>query len=145
MSKPTTTSRAFTKIATTNPDYESGSYQLDHDANFDAIDAALALVSYAASGAITNKEGCAIITKSSAAGVMTLAAPTAGTDDGKKLTVWSATAQAHTITTAAAGINGNKNVATFGGAIQDKAVLRAYNGKWYLDAVESINITLSGS
>ena|SRR5438132_4117409 len=95
----------------------------------------------AASGAIGIKAGAAVITKSSAAAVMTLAAPTAATDDGKVLRVVSTTAQAHTVTTPANKLNGNKLTATFGGAVGDCLDLIAYNGVWYV--LPSTNITLS--
>lgn len=97
----------------------------------------------AASGAIGIKLGTALITKSSAAAVMTLALPTAGVDDGKTLDILSISAQAHTVTTPVHGLNTNKNVTTFGGAVGDKISLIAYNGTWYVKA--QTNQTLSGS
>lgn len=82
-----------------------------------------------------------------AADLMTLANPVAGGpgigDDGKSLVIISNTAFAHTITTGAHGINGNKNIATFGAAIGNLIELRAYGGAWYM--VLQIGITLSGA
>jgi hypothetical protein len=84
---------------------------------------------------------------------MTLATPKAGVygtvptgigepnDDGKELLIYSTTAQAHTITTAANKINGNKHVATFGAAIGDYIRLIAFNGIWYV--LDSNGITLT--
>lgn len=86
---------------------------------------------------------------------MTLATPSAGLypagvpdsmspdvrDDGKRLLVYDTTGNAHTITTAANKINGNKHIATFGGTIGDFIVLEAFNGIWYV--LSSNGITLS--
>ena len=88
----------------------------------------------AADGAITIKSGLVGITKGSAA-ALTLAAPTAGSvasggDDGKVLIIMSTTAFAHTITTPANKINGNKLTITFDGAVTDFIELVAYNGVW---------------
>jgi|SRR5882724_327726 len=62
-------------------------------------------------------------------------------DDGKRLRVVSTTAQAHTITTAANKINGNKAVATFAAAIGNWIEFEAFNGIWYV--VGSLGITLT--
>jgi len=85
----------------------------------------------AASGAIGIKQGTAIITKAGVA-AMTLAAPVAGVDDGKILTVLSTTANAHTITFAANGLNGNKTTITFGAVIGNQVELIAFNGSWFV-------------
>lgn len=93
---------------------------------------ALQVVSSA--GAITIKDGTVIITGGSATAA-TLAAPTAGTDDGKTLNIIAGTAQAHTVTQAAPGFNSAGaagDVATFGGAIGDSLCVVAYNGAWLL-------------
>src|SRR4051812_49252056 len=73
------------------------------------------------SGAIAIKKGLVIITKAGVA-AMTLALPVAGAqsaggDDGKVLRIISATAQAHTVTTPVAGLNGASTIATFAAAI----------------------------
>jgi hypothetical protein len=85
---------------------------------------------------------------------MTLATPVAGfgygliaeglgepKDDGKILLIFSTGAYAHTLTTAANKINGNKHIATFGGAVGDYIRLIAYNGIWYV--LDSNGVTLS--
>jgi hypothetical protein len=69
---------------------------------------------------------------------LTLAAPTAGTDDGVLLQFFSTTAEAHTITTPAAGDirDGNTSdhdtVMTFNAHIGASCMLQAYNGVWYV-------------
>jgi hypothetical protein len=97
---------------------------------------------HSVNGAITQKEGIIFVTK---AGVdaMTLAAPTAGTDDGKRLRIVSATAQAHTVTQTTPGFNNGStasDVATFGGAIGDNMEIAAYNGVWHV--LNLRNVTL---
>ena len=83
-----------------------------------------------------------VITK---AGVLadTLAAPTAGTDDGIEITVTSNTANAHTIT--ATGLlqtgTASVNVATFAAQPGAGLTLMAYGGKW--NVLASVGITFS--
>lgn len=77
-------------------------------------------------------QGLVMVTKGSAA-ALTLATPTAGTDDGRVLTVQSTTAFAHTITTASNKINGSLHIATFDTKAGCVCILRAYNGVWYSD------------
>lgn len=65
----------------------------------------------------------------------TLALPVAGPqasggDDGKVLDICSGTAQAHTVTTPAAGINGGATTLTFQAAIGNCQRLIAFNGTW---------------
>jgi hypothetical protein len=87
---------------------------------------------------------------------MTLATPKAGVyqtgaktiqslgdpaDDGKELLVYSTTAQAHTITTAANKINGSLHIATFAAAVGNYIRFKAFNGIWYV--LDSKGITLS--
>src|SRR5512138_3112925 len=96
-----------------------------------------------ADGAITAKSGLVVITKGSAA-ALTLAAPTAGTDDGKILTILSTTAFAHTVTQAAPGFNGGgggSDVATYGAAARNSMIIQAYNGNWY--AINLTGVTLA--
>lgn len=103
-------------------------------------------------GAISIKEGTVFVTKASAA-ALTLAAPTAGAqsaggDDGRRLTVIDTTGYAHTVTTPANAINGNAHIVTMeagsplASAAGTQFVLRAYNGKWYVNPGAS-GITLS--
>lgn len=96
---------------------------------------------YAASGAITQKQGSVTISKSSALAAMTLADPTNVTDDGKILRVISKTAKAHTVTVATTLLSGTNNTITLGGAIGDLVQLEAVAGKWCL--LPSINATAS--
>lgn len=96
----------------------------------------------AADGAITIKNGTVLITK---AGVcaLTLADPTAGTDDGKALVIVSKTANAHTVTIAGgeAGGGAGSDVGTFGAAAGNWVRLVAYNGKWYSAGL--LNVTFA--
>jgi hypothetical protein len=88
-----------------------------------------------ADGAITIKSGVCKIAKT-VAGVVaaTLANPTDGTDDFKKLLVISNQAQANTLTVTGGFGNGGtgKDVCTFGGAVGDCIELMAYGAKWYV-------------
>jgi hypothetical protein len=83
-------------------------------------------------GAIALKNGSVFITKGSAA-ALTLAAPTAGTDDGKALRITDTTGFAHTVTTPSNKINGNKAVATSAAVVGDMVTFVAYNGVWYVN------------
>ncbi len=84
-----------------------------------------------------------VFTKSSAAAVMTLGAPTKDVDDGLQLQFYSSTAQAHTIT--ATGLfadgGGHVNLATFNNQIGANFTITAYQGKWYVDPTQ--NVTMS--
>lgn len=96
-----------------------------------------------ADGAVGIKSGVAMITKATAAAV-TIAAPTAGSDDGKVLHIRSTTAAAHTITNTTPGFNNlstSGDVATLGGAIGDGLSLIAYNGIWWV--LQNVNATLA--
>jgi hypothetical protein len=78
-----------------------------------------------------------IITKATAA-ALTLAAPTAGADDGVALQFISTTAAAHTVTTPAAGniqdgnTSGHNTVMTFNADKGAGFTCVAYNGIWYV-------------
>lgn len=96
-------------------------------------------------GAFTPISGIAFVTK---AGVdaMTLATPLAGPpslggNDGLTLTVIDTTGNAHTITTAANIINGNKHIATFNGTLGSLITLRAYNGNWIATATSGVALS----
>jgi len=96
----------------------------------------------AANGTILISQGVVLVTKATAA-ALTLLAPRAGSDDGKRLTIVSSTAAAHVITFAA-GFNGGgaaKDTATLSGAIGDSLTLIAANGLWLI--VASIGVTLT--
>lgn len=90
--------------------------------------------------------GCAVYACATAGvDAMTLAAPTAGTDDGAILIVFSTTANAHTITATSLLNNGGAGVpyttATFAAHAGASITLMAYNALWYV--VASTNVTLS--
>lgn len=95
-----------------------------------------------ADGAIGVKSGLVAVTKGSAA-ALTLAAPTAGDDDGKRLTIYSETAFAHTVTQTTPGINGGgtaSDVATFGAAAGNAVVLIARNGTWWTEQLKGVTL-----
>jgi hypothetical protein len=107
------------------------------------ISAAEASAVASADGAITLKAGVVVITKASAA-ALTLAAPTATTDDFKVLHIVSTTAAAHTVTQTTPGFNNagtSGDVATFGAAIGNAFTVMAYQGVWY--TVNTRNVTLA--
>lgn len=93
------------------------------------------LQTLAADGAITVKNGVCIISKT-VPGVVaaTLADPTSGTDDFKRLTIINGTAHASTVTSASSfgGGGAGEDVATFSGVVGDVLNLMAYGGKWYV-------------
>lgn len=96
----------------------------------------------AANGAIAATSGVVMLTKAGVA-AMTLAAPTAGTDDGKVLMMVAATANAHTVTQTTPGFNNGgtaSDVATFGGAIGDNLVVVAYNGRWHVVSLRNVTL-----
>jgi hypothetical protein len=77
---------------------------------------------------------------------MTLNAPVAGSqsqqgDDGKSIFVVSNSAFAHTITTSANKIIGNKHLATFTAAVGNSIELRAYNGVWVPVMTTGVTVT----
>lgn len=87
------------------------------------------VVAYATDGAITLiAGGVAILTKSTA-GAYTLAAPVGS---GAQLVLIAGTAQAHTVTVTGGAGGSGQDVGTFGGAINDSAVLYSYNSQWYI-------------
>lgn len=100
------------------------------DARVLAMDTILAVT---ADGAISIPAGNTtyFITKAGVA-AMTIAAPTATTHDGLRLTFISTTAQAHTLDMASSGINGGSaDIGTFGGAAGDGVTIEAYQAHWY--------------
>lgn len=84
-----------------------------------------------------------MITKSTAIAAMTLAAPTAGADDGLNIEIMSSTAFAHTITMTGLMVDGaaHVNLATLPAAGGGALDLVAFNGKWYVQ--NSQNITFA--
>jgi hypothetical protein len=112
--------------------------QLDEANNF-------AVTKYSAAGAILPAGGKAYL-KTGTAGAFTLAQPlsgpqNAGGQDGATLRITALDAEAYTVTTAADGINGADDTATFGGAIGDSITLEAFAGVWL--AVVLTGVTLS--
>lgn len=120
-------------LAVTGGTTLSGSLAVTGDTAFTgAIKLPLAVAS--ANGAITVKSGLVVITKATAA-ALTLADPTATTDDGKELVIVSATAAAHTIDNSAgsgfSGAGAVGDVCTFSAAKGNTLRLVAYQGVWY--------------
>lgn len=83
-----------------------------------------------------------VITKAGVA-ALTIAAPTAGVDDGNEVTLISTTAFAHTLTATGLLKTGTAavNVATFAAFAGAGVTLTAYQGLWYV--TESVAITFS--
>jgi hypothetical protein len=75
------------------------------------------------------------------AGTAVMQALGAPGNDGDVLLVYSTTAQAHTITTAAGKINGTLHIATFAAAVGNYVRFYAFNGIWYV--LDSKGVTLS--
>ncbi|ACO32805.1 MULTISPECIES: hypothetical protein [Acidobacterium] len=86
-----------------------------------------AVTHYVAAGAIPVAEGAAGL-GGGAALAMTLALPTEA-QDGTKIFITAESSEAHTVTTAANGINGAKHVVTFA-TRGDGVVLEAMGGVW---------------
>jgi len=74
---------------------------------------------------------------------MTLAAPTAGLDDGLVIAIYSDTLNAHTITATSLLANGTalKTTATFAAFRGAGLVLRAFNGVWQVVANTAVTLT----
>jgi hypothetical protein len=109
----------------------------------DMAEQVTAPVVYAASGAIALPTAAftdVLITKAGVA-VMTLALPTAGTDDGKRMRITSNTAFAHTVTTPASGFNGAVHIATYAAAVGNNVLLEAQGGTW--NVIENLGVTLT--
>jgi hypothetical protein len=85
-------------------------------------------------GAINIKNGVVTLAKTVAGALaVTLADPTATTDDFKRLVIVALQAQANTVTIAG-GLSGGgagTDVGTFAGAIGNSVELIAFNGKWH--------------
>jgi hypothetical protein len=92
------------------------------------------IVSTAGPTAITITHGKVIVTYAGVA-AMTLATPVAGSpgaggNDAQPLKFIDASGHAHTVTTSANIINGNKHIATSAGNVGDEITLTAYNAQW---------------
>lgn len=94
------------------------------------------------SGAISIKCGVVALNKSGAIAA-TIADPVATTDDFKRITILSLTAQAHTLAPGTSFGNGGsgENLATFSGVIGDNISLIAYQGKWYIIGSHQVTVT----
>lgn len=91
-----------------------------------------------ADGAITIKNGIVTLDKAGALAA-TLAAPAAG-DNGKMLTIYSLTAQAHTVTIAGSPASTSDDVATWTNQIGNSLTLRAYGQKWYVVGAMGVDV-----
>lgn len=94
---------------------------------------------YTAAGAITVQPGVSFINGSTLA--MTLANPTTE-QNGMVMFIISTNASAHTVTntTGFGGGTTSRDVATFGGAVNDELVIVAFNGVWWV--ISTRNVTL---
>lgn len=95
----------------------------------------------AANGAVSIKNGVFTLTKADGAITATLANPTAITDDGKRLTIVSTSARAHTVAIATTGFGNagaGKIKATFSGVVGDTLDLVAFQGFWYVTGVHQV-------
>jgi hypothetical protein len=96
-----------------------------------------------ASGAIPVRPSAAYVITLASAAALTLAAPTAGVDDGVEIKITSATAFAHVLT--ATGLlqtgSASANVATFAAFAGAGLTLVAFNGKWQVLAQLGISFT----
>ena len=94
----------------------------------------------AANGAITLGKTLVFLTKATALGSTTLAAPTNPDMNGQMVTIVSQTAAAHVIT-ATDLINGDDDTMTFGAAIGNCITLYADGGEWFSGML--IGVTIS--
>ena len=134
-----------------NPDLGSGGTTTDqivaaikaHDALFGNVDIITAAGAIPLAAVLSGYVGL----KAGAVVAVTLAAPVAGSiasggNDGQEVTINSEDAYAYTVTTPANAINGNKHIATWGGAGGDSIVLVARNGVWWQKGAAN-GVTLS--
>ena len=98
------------------------------------------LNSLGASGAIDPHTAARYMITKAGLAAMTLAAPTAGADDGLCIEITSSTAFAHTVTMTGLMVDGagHVNSATFPAAGGGSLLLVAYQGKWYVQASQNI-------
>lgn len=102
---------------------------------FAAISAATATIAAAA--------GNYILTKADGTTAITLTAPTAGTQDGATLAIYSGSAEAHTVVCSSCLATGGTNVGTMTFAAYAGAgfTLEAYNGKWMIVVNNLVTLT----
>jgi hypothetical protein len=98
------------------------------------------LVALSASGAIDPHTAARYVITKSGIAALTLAAPTSGADDGLNIEIISSTANAHTLTATGLFEDGasHVNVATWPSAIGGSISLVAYQGKWYVLALQVV-------
>ena len=91
----------------------------------------------AASTGVITSFGVVLVTYGGACGITlgkpVAGLPSAGGQDGARLTVVDTGGHAHTITTATSGIATSKNILTFGGTANYAVRFRAYNALWYIE------------
>jgi hypothetical protein len=99
---------------------------------FVPADGSATVLTLSADGAINPHQSATYVVTKASAAALTLAAPTATTDDGVTITVTSNTAAAHVIT--ATGLlqtgSASVNTATFAAQKGASITLMAYQGKW---------------
>jgi hypothetical protein len=101
------------------------------------------LVTIAASGAVDpHTSNRYMITKGGVA-ALTLAAPTAGVDDGRLIEIISNTAYAHTLTSTGNFQDGagHVNEATFAADAGASILLVAYQGKWNVLRIQGVTMS----
>jgi hypothetical protein len=111
--------------------------ELDEANNF-------AVAEYTVAGAIAL--GGKAYLKTGTAGAFTLAAPLAGAqsaggNDGMVMKITALDAEAYVVTCATDSINGNKDTATFGGAIGDSITLEAFGGAWLATGLNGVTLS----
>lgn len=92
------------------------------------------------SGAVTIADGRVFLTKATASAITIDNPPVAM--NGATLHIISTTAAAHTVTYTA-GFGGGttaRDVATFGGAINDGMVIVAHNGTWQISSTRNVTL-----
>ena len=97
----------------------------------------------AASGAVPVRPGADYVITKAGVAALTLAAPTAGTDDGVTISIISSTLFAHTLTATGLLSTGTAsvNLATFAAFAGAGLTLKAYQGLWLVTS--SVGITFS--
>lgn len=118
------------------------------NSNLDIIDGAVGNVENRTtdtSAAIVSTQGKVYLSKGSV-GNWTLALPiaglpSAGGNDGQRLTIISTTAFAHTVTTPASGLNGANHIATFTAAAGNCIEVSALGGVWYTTQLKGVTLS----
>lgn len=100
----------------------------------------LGLQVLSADGAVLPKVAATYVITKAGVAVLTLAAPTATTDDGKVITITSNTANAHTLTATGLFQTGTAtvNLATFAAFAGASITLMAYQAKWNVISLNAV-------